>query len=148
MCKLSQACTSTSSFGTRRYVLFSQSLTQGLGQINFNVQYVVIIELQCACLVIVHWCSMSTHWGRDKMADISLTTFQMQVFFPRVQLTIFQHWFRLWLMVGQVASHYLNQWSPRLMTHGCVTRPQRVNKTVWLYMWNKDHKAKHVTGYL
>ena len=80
MCKLSQAWTSASSFGTRRYVSFSQPLTQGLGQINFNVQYVMIIELQYACLVIVHWCSMSTHWGRDKMADISLTSFQMQVF--------------------------------------------------------------------
>ena len=30
--------------------------------------------------------------------------------FPRVQLTIFQHWFRLWLGAGQATSHYLNQW--------------------------------------
>ena len=149
MCKLSQACTSASSFGNRQYVSLSQSLTEGLGQINFNVQYVVIIELQYACLLNVHWCSMSTHWGRDKMADISLTTFQMHVLskgpinnFPAlVQI-------RLWLMAGQVTSHYLNQWSPRLATHGCVTRPQSVNKTVWLYMWNKDHKAKYVNGYL
>ena len=50
-----------------------------------------------------------THWGRDKMAAISQTTFSnafswMKMFkfrlrfhwslFPRVQLTIFQHWFR------------------------------------------------------
>ena len=147
MCKLTQVCTSASRFGNRRYVSFSQSLTQGLGKINFNVQYVVIIELQSACLVIVHWCSMSTHWGRDKMADISLTTFQMHVF-PKGPINNFQHWFRLWLMAGHVTSHYLNQWSPRLVTHGCVTRPQSVNKTVWLYMWNKDHKAKYVNGYL
>ena len=79
-------------FGTRRCVSFSQSLTQGLGQIYFNVKYVVIIDLQYACLVIVHWCSILTHWGRDKMADISLTTFQMQI--PMVQLKNFQHWFR------------------------------------------------------
>ena len=51
----------------------------------------------------------STHWGRDKMDDISQTTFSsafswMKMFefrlkihlslFLRVQLTIFQHWFR------------------------------------------------------
>ena len=50
-----------------------------------------------------------THWGRDEMNNISWTTFSnvfssMKVFefrlkfhwslFPRVQLTIFQHWFR------------------------------------------------------
>ena len=30
-------------------------------------------------------------------------------FVPRVQLTIFQHWFRKWLGDGQATSHYLNQ---------------------------------------
>ena len=30
--------------------------------------------------------------------------------FPRVQLTIFQHWFRFWLGTDQATSHYLNQW--------------------------------------
>ena len=30
--------------------------------------------------------------------------------FLRVQLTIFQHWFRWWLGADQAASHYLNQW--------------------------------------
>ena len=32
--------------------------------------------------------------------------------FPRVQLTMFQHWFRWWLVTWMVTSHYLNQcWS-------------------------------------
>ena len=31
-------------------------------------------------------------------------------FVPRVQLTIFQHWFRLWLRAGQATGHDLNQW--------------------------------------
>ena len=68
---------------------------------------------------------MLTHWGRDKMADISHTTLsfafswmKMLVFrlnfhwslFLRVQLPIFQHWFRLWLGAGQATSHYLNEW--------------------------------------
>ena len=30
--------------------------------------------------------------------------------FMRVQLTLFQHWFRWWLGAGQATSHYLNQW--------------------------------------
>ena len=30
--------------------------------------------------------------------------------FPRVKLTIFQHWSRLWLSVIQVTNYYLNQW--------------------------------------
>ena len=66
-----------------------------------------------------------THWGRDKMDAISQTTFsrafssmKIVVFwlnfhwnmFPRVQLTIIQHWFRYWLGAVQATSHYLNQW--------------------------------------
>ena len=68
---------------------------------------------------------MLTHWGRDKMDAISQTTFshafssmKIVVFwlnfhwnmFPRIQLTIIQHWFRKWLGADQAASHYLNQW--------------------------------------
>ena len=30
--------------------------------------------------------------------------------FVRVQLTIYQHWFRWWLGADQATSHYLNQW--------------------------------------
>ena len=30
--------------------------------------------------------------------------------FLRVQLTMFQHWFRQWLGVDQATSHYLNPW--------------------------------------
>ena len=30
--------------------------------------------------------------------------------YPRVQLTIFDHWFIQWLGAGQATSHYLNQW--------------------------------------
>ena len=66
-----------------------------------------------------------THWGRGKMAVISQTTlssafswdklseFQLKFhwpLFPRVQLTIFQHCFRLWLGADQATSHYLKQW--------------------------------------
>ena len=65
-----------------------------------------------------------THWGQDKMADIFQTTFssafswmKMYIFrlrfhwsfFLRVQLTIFQHWFRWWFGGGQAKRHYLNQ---------------------------------------
>ena len=61
-----------------------------------------------------------THWGRDKMATISQTTFSntfcwmsMNEFhlifhwslFLRFELTIFQHWFRKWLGADQATSH-------------------------------------------
>ena len=39
-----------------------------------------------------------------------------QSLFPRVQLKIFQHWFRWRLGTGQSTSHYLNQWWPSLLT--------------------------------
>ena len=66
-----------------------------------------------------------TNWGRDKMAAILQTPFsntfswmkmnELRLIFHwslflRVQLIIFQHWFRLWLGTDQVTSHYLNQW--------------------------------------
>ena len=66
-----------------------------------------------------------THWGRDKMVAFSQMTLEnpfswMKMFefrlnfhwswFLRVQLTIFQQWFRLWLGADKVTSHYLNQW--------------------------------------
>ena len=66
-----------------------------------------------------------TLWDRDKMAAIFQKTFStpfswMKKFefrlkchwnlFLRVQLTIFQHWFRYWLGADYATSHYLNQW--------------------------------------
>ena len=66
-----------------------------------------------------------TQWGRDKMVTIFQTTFSNAFswtkmyelrlrfhwrLFPRVQLTIFQHWFRWWLGAGLATSRSLNQW--------------------------------------
>ena len=68
--------------------------------------------------------SCLTHWGRGKMTAIFQTTSSnafswMKVYefrsrfhwswFLRVQLTIFQHWFRNWLGADQATSHFLNQ---------------------------------------
>ena len=76
-------------------------------------------------LVFEYICSDLTHLCRDKMATIFRMTFSnayswinMYKFwlrchwslFPRVQLTILQHWFRWWLGADQATSHYLNQW--------------------------------------
>ena len=73
--------------------------------------------------VVICYTTSLTHWGRDKMAAISQTTFSsafswMKTFefwlrfhwslFIRVQLTIFQYWFRQWLGADQATSHYLN----------------------------------------
>ena len=68
---------------------------------------------------------VKTHWGRDKMDAVSQSKFsrafssmKIVVFwlnfhwnmFPRIKLTIIQHWFRYWLGADQATSHYLNQW--------------------------------------
>ena len=88
------------------------------------------------------FCLGLAHWGRDKMAAISWTTFsnafpwmkKYTIWFKihwslllRFQLTINQHWFGLWLGAEQVTSHYLNQWWPSLLKRICVSRPQWVN---------------------
>ena len=77
------------------------------------------------CMLSYHSGLFHWHWDRDKMATISQTTlsnafswmkmleFQLKFhwsLFLRVQLTIFQHWFRQWLGAIQATSHYLNQW--------------------------------------
>ena len=71
-------------------------------------------SIECKCLGIFNVSHENcrfilTYWGRDKMADISYTTFSngfscMKMcifrlrfhwnFFPGVQLTIFHHWFK------------------------------------------------------
>ena len=76
--------------------------------------------------------SLSTHLLVDKMTAIPETTFldafswmKMSEFrlqfdwnlFSRVQLTIFLHWFRLWLGAEQVTNHYLNQCWPSSLMH-------------------------------
>ena len=76
----------------------------------------------------------------------------------RVQLTIFQHWFRKWLGTNQATTHYLNQWWPMLPTDICVTRPQRVNIHQYklklirkiMILWSKDvalYPHKHNTRF-
>ena len=90
----------------------------------------VVVYIQWSCTGAFGDCASKisrwfTHWGRDNMDAISQTTFssaflwmKMLKFllrflwnlFLRVQLTIFQHWFRLWLGAVQATSHYLNQW--------------------------------------
>ena len=77
-------------------------------------------------LFIRNWWICLTHWDRDKLDAISQTTFSSEFYwtkifglrfkinwslFLRVQLTIFQHWFRYWLGAVQATSHYLNQCS-------------------------------------
>ena len=100
-----------------------------------------------------------THWGRDKMAAIFQTTFsnafssmKMYTFrlrfhwslFPRVQLTIFQHWFRLSesMMVS-------------LLTHITLNTLKSANKLWWqleqnpkLFLHFKMSSAKCVTAIL
>ena len=90
--------------------------------------FVFPLPLQLSSLLLAplhYWLQWLTRWGRERMTAISQTTFSdafswMKIFefrlkfhwslFPRVQLTIVQHWFRQWLGADQATSHYLNQW--------------------------------------
>ena len=86
--------------------------------------------------------SLLTHLPLDKMAAISQTTLSnalpgMKNFdfwlkfhwslFLRVQLTLTQHWFRLWLGAESATSHYLSQCWPDSLMHRCDTRGRWVN---------------------
>ena len=110
-------------------VITLSNITQG---IPYNISGLVVeqksyIEITLGCYILASPSKLEslTHWGRDKMDAISQTTFSkafswMKMFefglkfhwslFPRVQLAIFQHWFRQWLGAVQATSHYLNQW--------------------------------------
>ena len=90
-----------------------------------------IWEALVVCLIItasrsaISWqeASFWPHWGLNKMATISQTTFSDAFiqwkfrfwikislnFFLGVQLTRSQLWFRLWLVASQATSHNLNQ---------------------------------------
>ena len=52
--------------------------------------------------------TLSNGFSWIKMYEFRLT-FHWNLFL-RVELTIFQHWFRQWLGAVQATSHYLNQW--------------------------------------
>ena len=93
----------------------NEQLSRGAGDLRrLRAHYYVRVILWFYCIYMVMempcpWVLLLTHWGRDKMDAISQTTFSsvfswMKMFefrlqfhwslFLRVQLTIFQHWFR------------------------------------------------------
>ena len=99
-----------------------------------------------------------THWGRDKMATIFQTTFWnafswMKMFeyrlkfhwnlFLRVQLIIFQHWFRWWLGAVQATSHYLNQW---WLVYRCIYASLGLNELIHV-MEIKCHRTYYTYIY-
>ena len=100
-----------------------------------------------------------TYWGRVKMAVVFQTTFsnafswmkmyefQLKfhwILFPRVQLTIFQHWFRQWLGAGQATSHYLNQW---WLVYWCIYESLCLNELNGSHLAYDTFKWNFVDGY-
>ena len=96
---------------------------------RFNISWTFMAICIGTCFVQhtygIHISIWLSHWGLNKMDAISQTTFSNAFYlmkmcefwlklhwslFPRVQLRVFQHWFRLWLGAMQATSHYLNQW--------------------------------------
>ena len=100
--------------------------------------------LMCLCLFVsaTACASLLIHWSRDKMAAIFQTTFSnafswMKMYkfrlryhwtlFSRVQLAIYQHWFRWWLGKPLYEPMKVIQ-----LTHRCVIRPQWVKIIYWM----------------
>ena len=104
---------------------------------NSGQKYMHLNECIWINVLIIAWL---THWGWDNMNAISQTTFSSAFYwmkmyelrlkihwslFLRVHLTIFQHWFRLWLGAVQATSHYLNQcW----LVYRCMYASLRLNE--------------------
>ena len=81
--------------------------------------------------------SQTTFWGAFswmKMFEFRLK-FHWSLFL-RVQLTIFQHWFRKWLGAVQATNHYLNQW---WLDYRPIYAPLGLNEltTPWT-QWSRD----------
>ena len=89
-------------------------------------------------------CVALTHWGRDKMATISQTTFSnafswMKMYEFRlkfhwslslgVKVTIFQHWFRYGLAPSRRQT--VSWTNDVILTHICVTQPHWVNTSAY-----------------
>ena len=100
-----------------------------------------------------------THWGQDKMDAILQMIFSsafswIKMFefwlkfhwslFLRVQLTLFQHWFRQWLGAGQASSHYLKQWC---LVYWCIYVSLGLNELKLigfrLTQWSRDRVEHH-----
>ena len=110
---------STDSVQLNSHLTF-KSATLGLITTDMAINPLDVLKLSGLAPVV-----LLTHWGRYKMAAVSQTTlsnafswmrmlwFRLKFhwsLFLRFELTIFQHWFGLWLGAYQATSHYLNQW--------------------------------------
>ena len=64
--------------------------------------------------------------------------------FPRVQLTIFQQWFRWWLGAVKATSHYLNQW---WLVYQSIYASLHLNELINSLCWCKDTMFQQLTLY-
>ena len=114
-------------------------------------------------LPVRHQAIILTHWGQDKMAAISQTAFSnafswMKMYefrlkfhwslFLRVELTIFQHWFRQWLGAVEATSYYLKQcWLVYRRTYASLGLSELTKQRVLMHGhqgWNVRHGLCHI----
>ena len=79
-----------------------------MSQICVNSRSVVINTLRPSQIAAIFQTTFSNGFSSMKMYKFWLRFHWC--LFPRVQFTIFHHWFRKWLGADQAISHYLNQW--------------------------------------
>ena len=127
--------------------------------LKFISDYLFLFQVSCvqcqACphqhldvSIWVHCWGYLTHLPLNKWLPLLQTTFSNAfswmkitefglkfhwIFFPGVQLTISQHWFRQWLGAEQATSHCLSQYLPSSLTHICSTRGRWVNSLLTPY---------------
>ena len=133
-----------------------QEQTQAHAAGHVRTVYLIPYAHLLLCFILL-W--FLTHWGRDKMDAISQTTissafswikiskFRLKFhwsLFLRVQLTIFQHWFRYWLGAVQATSHYLNQW---WLIYRRIYTSLGLNELMDSQLWIYQHPPDCFTDY-
>ena len=105
-------------------------------------------ETALECNAFSHWWSRTQTTFSNAFSWMKLYGFRFNFnwsLFLRVQLTLFQHWFRKLLGADQATSHYLYQWWSNLLTHICVTRLLcNLKPHTSMYLWGRHNDRGEV----
>ena len=109
-------------------------------------------DTECSALLLTQ---NGRHFADDTFNRILMKMLEFRLnflwsLFLRVQLTIFQHWFRYWLGAGQATSHYLNQlWSKYWRIYASLSLNEL--KHGWVdpntYKISRPHSSSHRASY-
>ena len=112
------------------YLLWPETGRSYCLYIEYNLTFVSSSDV-CLTLRLRQWLPFSRpHFNSFSCMKIFMSSFMIdRNLLPRVQLTISQQRFRLWLGAKQATTRYLNQWWCSLRVHIFVTWSQ------WIYWY-------------